>query len=784
MSSPELKMLGRYKIERVLGKGAMGVVYEGFDPRLSRRVAIKTILKTHLDEQTAKDYSMRFVREAQAVARLNHPNIVQVHDFGEEAEVAYLVLEYIQGKELRNYFDGNERFDLKETVRIMSDLCEALEFAHNAGIIHRDVKPGNVMLDGQSRVKLTDFGVARIQDVTKTHATEAGTMVGTPAYMSPEQISGGVVDRRTDIFAAGIILYQFLTGDLPFTGAGAWTIAKKIMQDQPALPSSVNTSISPMFDAVVNKALAKDPAKRYKSARDLGVALKRALEGKLEEEDSEKTVIAAPELLPPPASKPLPKTPAKGATSTNASTGHPELELEFWRAIKDGNDPEDLELYVQQFPTGTYTQLAKRKIAKLRGLDTGTRLTNSGVQTQADLVKARAEEEAKRQAYEKAKREAEEKEKLALEAKRKAEAEAESRRRQEAEAKARREAEEKAAREEERRARERAEEQAKLEAQARAQRAAKARQEAEAKARREAEELADHVAVMERESQRARKSAPVAMVVGAGVTLAVLVGAGYYMMKQTPTVPAKATNEAARATEPQPAPNPRRPEQVGTPAAPTPSDAERAAHARLEAERAAKLEAEKAAKLEAEKAAKLAAEKEAAEKALREAKIQGERLAAQRARDEAARIAAAKAAAEKDLAERLAAQRAEMERAAAEKAAAEKAEADRIATERVAAEQKERQLWESVRYSSSPRDFDRYLYAYPSGQYAALARSTQQKLENDIRLREADAERRRMEEAHRRELEAQRRAAAQAAEAAKRKQEAERNKSIFVPPTM
>src|SRR3954465_6077275 len=145
--APDLKTLGRYNIERILGKGAMGVVYEGVAPPLGRRVAIKTILKSHLDEDTARDYSMRFVREAQAVARLNHPNIVQVYDFGEEADISFLVMEFIKGKELKNFFDANERFDLKEAVRVMCELCDALEFAHNAGIIHRDIKPANVMID-------------------------------------------------------------------------------------------------------------------------------------------------------------------------------------------------------------------------------------------------------------------------------------------------------------------------------------------------------------------------------------------------------------------------------------------------------------------------------------------------------------------------------------------------------------------------------------------------------------------------------------------------------------
>src|SRR5260221_10056898 len=201
--APELKTLGRYNTERTLGKGAMGVVYEGIDLRLGRRVAINTIMKSHLDEDTAKDYSMRFVREAQAVARLNHPNIVQVYDFGEEGDIAYLVMEFLKGKELKAFFDASERFALKEAVRIMAELCDALDFAHNAGIIHRDIKPANVMLDAQARTKLTDFGVARVQDSNQTSVerTQAGTMVGTPAYISPEHITGSNIDKRSDVFA-------------------------------------------------------------------------------------------------------------------------------------------------------------------------------------------------------------------------------------------------------------------------------------------------------------------------------------------------------------------------------------------------------------------------------------------------------------------------------------------------------------------------------------------------------------------------------------------------------
>jgi len=290
MTEPELKTLGRYTIERVLGRGGMGVVYEGVDPRLNRRVAIKTVLKSNLDQDMAKEYSARFVREAQIAARLSHPHIVQIHDFGEEGDIAYLVMEFIKGRELRIFFDANERFELKETVRIMGELCDALDFAHQAGIIHRDVKPANVMLDSRARVKLADFGVARIQDASLSHVTVS--MVGTPAYMSPEQISGGSVDKRTDVFSAGIILYQFLTGEMPFAGGGAWTVAKQIMQDQPRLPSSLNRSISPLLDGVVYKALAKNAGERYQSAHELAVALRQAFAGEAAEEQSARTIVA------------------------------------------------------------------------------------------------------------------------------------------------------------------------------------------------------------------------------------------------------------------------------------------------------------------------------------------------------------------------------------------------------------------------------------------------------------------------------------------------------------
>ncbi|HEX7055274.1 MAG TPA: protein kinase [Burkholderiales bacterium] len=740
MAAPELKTLGRYNIERVLGKGAMGVVYEGVDPRLGRRVAIKTILKSHLDEETAKDYSMRFVREAQAVARLNHPNIVQVYDFGEEADIAYLVMEFIKGKELKNFFDANERFDLKEAVRIMCELCDALDFAHQHNIIHRDIKPANVMLDHQARTKLTDFGVARVTDSDKTSVerTQAGTMVGTPAYMSPEQITGGNIDRRTDVFSAGIILYQFLTGEKPFTGSGAWTIAKKIIQEEPPLPSSLNNAVTPLFDAVVNKALAKNPEQRYQTARDLSVALRRALEGKPEEEDADRTIVGImAEPVSAPATRPAPRAePTRGgATGGGTAAGNQEVELEFWRAIKDGNDAEDFELYVQQFPNGIYAALAKRKIAKLRGVA-------------PEETSAKAREQERKEAEEAAKREAEvraklaaEKEKLEAELKRKEEeyrkreAEAEAKRlaaekaRAEAEEKARREAEEKAraaaekakqeaaaererARQEAEKARqeaEKAKQEALAAARAEAEKARreaeeKARKEAELRAKKEAEERAKREAEFKKREAELRKQAAAggkktspAVPIAVGLVVLAAAGAGYFFLPQhDPQATAKlqamqrqleeakqkaAELEAQKRKEEQARlalEKARREEEAARKAGDLKRQQELAA-ARAKAEAEAQREADMTRQREAE--ARRTAEAAEAARRQAEARKQAEaKAAAEKAAAEARAAAEAKA-----LAEKLAAERAFAEKLARERAAVE-AERQRLAAEKAAAE--------------------------------------------------------------------------------------------------
>ena len=442
MTAPPLESLGRYKLKRVLGKGAMGVVYEGLDPRLNRTVAVKTILVGELDPATAQEYSMRFAREAQAVARLNHPNIVQVYDFGEEGEIAYIVMEYIRGKELKAAFDTGERFTLRESTRLMTELLDAIDFAHNEGVVHRDIKPANVMVDHEGHVKLADFGVARISDPDRQGATQVGTMVGTPAYMSPEQVQGLKIDRRTDIFSAGVVFYQFLTGQRPFQGGGAFSVAKRIVQDDPPAPSLNIDSISPDYDEIVSRALAKDPDKRFQSAGEFAEALQRAAEGLPTEvpEDDSTQMLREGDF---PHADPAPAHPSPAAFVPDAQGT--EVELEFWRAIKDTDDPEELDLYIENFPQGVYVPLARRKLAELRGDKT------SAADEAAEQARLAAEEEAKKQALLKARRETEER--VRREAAEKARRAAEEKARLEAEARAKREAEEKARREVEERAR-------------------------------------------------------------------------------------------------------------------------------------------------------------------------------------------------------------------------------------------------------------------------------------------------------------------------------------------
>jgi serine/threonine-protein kinase len=286
MSEPTVK-LGKYEIRRELGRGAMGVVYEAFDPSIERIVALKTIRKDQLEGAEGQDVIGRFQREAKAAGRLNHPNIVSIYDFGEDDGTAFIAMEFVSGRELKSYFENNERFPMADIERVMSQLLDALEYSHQYGVVHRDIKPANIILLPDHRVKVADFGIARIES---SQYTQAGTVLGTPAYMSPEQFMGQTVDGRSDIFSAGVVLYQFLTGERPFSGT-ATTIMHKVLMEEPLPPSMLNVQVPKRFDAVIKKAMTKRPEDRFQTAHEFADAIRAAAADKTAP-DTDATVVA------------------------------------------------------------------------------------------------------------------------------------------------------------------------------------------------------------------------------------------------------------------------------------------------------------------------------------------------------------------------------------------------------------------------------------------------------------------------------------------------------------
>ena len=273
---PAPSKLGKYAIRRELGRGAMGVVYEGFDPFIERTVAIKTIKPELPGEADAGDALARFRHEAQAAGRLSHPNIVSIYEYGEQDGVAFIAMEFIKGKELKDYFESGRRFVAKDVARIMGEILSALDHAHRNGVTHRDIKPANVIILENGAVKVADFGIARIET---SELTQAGTVLGTPSYMSPEQFLGTPVDGRSDIFSCGVILYQFLTGEKPFSGA-VTTIMHKVLKQEPMAPSMLDVTLAPEWDVVVKRAMAKNPGDRYQTAAKFAADITAVAEGR------------------------------------------------------------------------------------------------------------------------------------------------------------------------------------------------------------------------------------------------------------------------------------------------------------------------------------------------------------------------------------------------------------------------------------------------------------------------------------------------------------------------
>jgi serine/threonine-protein kinase len=285
MTSPA--KLGKYTIKRELGKGAMGVVYEGFDPSIERIVALKTVRADQLGGEDAPEILTRFRREAQAAGRLTHPNVVAVYELGEDAGTTFIAMEFVKGRSLKEYLEQHTRFTTPQLARIMTELLAALDYSHRNGVVHRDIKPANVMILEDGTVKVADFGIARIE---QSNLTQTGMILGTPSYMSPEQFMGQTVDGRSDLFSAGVILYELLTGEKPFTGS-ATTIMHKVLQEEPLPPSRLNVQVPRPFDGVVKRALAKRPDERFQTAREFAEAIKAAVEGREAPAAADATVV-------------------------------------------------------------------------------------------------------------------------------------------------------------------------------------------------------------------------------------------------------------------------------------------------------------------------------------------------------------------------------------------------------------------------------------------------------------------------------------------------------------
>lgn len=276
--STEPKTIGKYQIQGVLGRGAMGVVYKGYDPNIARPVAIKTIHKSLLATEMGQELLQRFRNEAQAVGRLTHSNVVSIFDFDIEEGMPFFVMELVEGRELKSLIKEGHRFSVEEIVDIIGQILDGLAYTHGLGIVHRDIKPANIfILDSGGTVKIADFGIARVDN---SELTQVGSVLGTPSYMSPEQCTGSHVDARSDLFSVGVLMYELLTGRKAFKGDNSNTIMHNVVHGEPQNPTDLNGDLPKAFDSLVKKALAKKAEQRFQSAEEFKAALLHALQGK------------------------------------------------------------------------------------------------------------------------------------------------------------------------------------------------------------------------------------------------------------------------------------------------------------------------------------------------------------------------------------------------------------------------------------------------------------------------------------------------------------------------
>jgi eukaryotic-like serine/threonine-protein kinase len=324
VSRPE--KLGKYTITGVLGTGAMGVVYTGFDPGIRRSVAIKTIHKKLIDDSAQADsMAARFRNEAQAVGRLLHPGIVAIYEYGEDDSTSFIAMELVQGQSLAKVLSATT-LPQTDVLKLMDQLLGALAYAHRNGVLHRDIKPANLILTAEGVLKVTDFGIARIENIA---LTQVDLVIGTPGYMAPEQYIGGSIDQRVDVFAAGVLLYRMLTGEAPFTGTYE-QVMYKILNETPVAPGQLpgREALAP-YDAIVAKALAKDRNARFQTAAEFRSAL-AAVARQAGVTGTDTTVVLRQDLIPAP---PRAETPPSGTQLTPITGWDATVLTQFERAL-------------------------------------------------------------------------------------------------------------------------------------------------------------------------------------------------------------------------------------------------------------------------------------------------------------------------------------------------------------------------------------------------------------------------------------------------------------------
>src|SRR4051794_39162194 len=293
--------LGRYEIVDEIGKGAMGIVYLARDPLIGRLVALKTFrIGYSVKDQELEQFRIRFMREAQSAGILTHPHIVTIHDVVEASDegLAFIAMEYVRGTNLKLLLQGGQPMSLATALDIISQVGDALDYAHANRVIHRDVKPANILITNENRVKITDFGIARLES---SNLTQEGQLLGTPNYMAPEQIQGKEVDHRADLFSLGVVLYEMLTRHKPFQGENLTVVSHRIVYDHFTPPQEYVRDLAPGLEPILNRALEKDPARRYQRARDMVDDLRRLVEASHQSSDLNETQsLSSTMVLPPP----------------------------------------------------------------------------------------------------------------------------------------------------------------------------------------------------------------------------------------------------------------------------------------------------------------------------------------------------------------------------------------------------------------------------------------------------------------------------------------------------